>query len=392
MHPLSGITVIALEHAVAAPFCTRQLAELGARVIKIERPGGGDFARALDERTLGLSSHFVWANRSKESITLNIKHPEAKTILAKLLEKTDVLVQNLAPGATAKLGLTHELLQPAYPRLIVCDISGYGLNGPCKDKKAYDLLIQGESGFLSITGTAEEPVKAGCAIADISAGMYAYSSILASLIQRGKTGKGCHIDISMLESMVEWMGHPLYYAFDNASPPPRTGASHATISPYGPYVASDGKTIILGLQNEREWESFCRNVLERPDLIVEPCFASNSDRVAARDKLALVITEVFSKLTSAQIIGRLDAAKIANARMNDMNDVWEHPQLKARNRWRRIETPKGVIPALLPPGVSEKSVLPMGSIPAIGQHTDAVLQEVGYGLNDINRLRTDGVI
>src|SRR5712691_1143625 len=264
--PLDGITVVTLEHAIAAPFCTRQLADLGARVIKIERPDGGDFARSYDERVRGLSSHFVYCNRSKESLALDVKHPAAAGVLSRLLEKADVLVQNLAPGAAARLGLSHERLRDKHPRLIVCDISGYGSDGPYRDKKAYDLLIQSESGFVSVTGTPDEPAKAGCPVADLSAGIYACTNILAALITRGKTGKGCRIDVSMLETTVEWMGHPLYYAFNGAAPPPRTGAAHATVYPYGPFPAGDGRPVMLGLQNEREWMVFCNKVLERPEL------------------------------------------------------------------------------------------------------------------------------
>ena len=287
--PLDGITVVTLEHAIAAPFCTRQLADLGARVIKVERPGTGDFARAYDERVNGMASHFVWTNRSKESLSLDVKHPEAHKVLEKLLEEADVLVQNLAPGAAARLGLSFQALHEKHPQLIVCDISGYGDDpekpGPYRDKKAYDLLIQSESGFLSVTGSQDGPAKAGCSIADIAAGMYAYSSILAALLQRGKTGKGSRIDVSMLESMVEWMSYPLYYAFDGATPPPRAGAAHATIYPYGPFPAGDGKTVMLGLQNEREWAAFCKLVLQQSELATDERFASNSRRVANRQVL-----------------------------------------------------------------------------------------------------------
>ncbi|MFP5405315.1 MAG: CaiB/BaiF CoA transferase family protein, partial [Gammaproteobacteria bacterium] len=263
---LDGITVVTLEHAIAAPFCTRQLADLGARVIKVERPGVGDFARAYDQRVRGMASHFVWTNRSKESLTLDLKHAQAPAILEKLLEGADVLVQNLAPGAAARLGLSFDALHERHRRLIVCDISGYGGDGPYRDKKAYDLLIQSESGFVSITGSPDEPAKAGCSIADIAAGMYAYSNILAALIERGRTGEGKHIEVSMLESMVEWMGYPLYYAFDGAEPPPRAGAAHATIYPYGPFTAGDGKVVMMAIQNEREWACFCERFLERPEL------------------------------------------------------------------------------------------------------------------------------
>ncbi|HMZ02772.1 MAG TPA: CaiB/BaiF CoA-transferase family protein, partial [Burkholderiaceae bacterium] len=350
IRPLDGITVVTLEHAIAAPFCTRQLADLGARVIKIERPGSGDFARAYDERVKGLASHFVWTNRSKESLTLDVKHAQAPAVLDALLERADVLVQNLAPGAAARLGLSFEALHARHPRLIVCDISGYGDDGPYRDKKAYDLLIQSEAGFLSITGTPDDPAKAGCSIADIAAGMYAYSNILAALIQRGKTGRGSHIDVSMLESMVEWMNYPLYYAYDGAAPPPRAGAAHATIFPYGPFPAGDGKHVMLGLQNEREWLAFCRSVLQRPELATDGRFASNSRRVANRQALRDAIGEVFTTLTAEQLIARLDEAQIANAHMNDMHDVWAPPQLRARGRWTEVGSPAGALPALLPPG------------------------------------------
>ncbi|MBL8422954.1 MAG: CoA transferase [Candidatus Accumulibacter phosphatis] len=392
MRPLDGITVVALEHAIAAPFCTRQLADLGARVIKVERPGTGDFARAYDERVRGLASHFVWTNRSKESLTLDVKHVEAAGILARLIEQADVLVQNLAPGAAARLGLSYEVLREQHPRLIVCDISGYGASGPYRDKKAYDLLIQSESGFLSITGSPDEPAKAGCSIADIAAGMYAYSNILAALLQRGRSGRGCHIEVSMLESMVEWMGYPLYYAFDGATPPPRAGAAHATITPYGPFTAGDGKTVMLGLQNEREWEVFCRAVLERPELAADPRFSSSSRRTANRQELEALIVASFASLTSEQLIDRLDAAQIANARMNDMHEVWQHPQLRARGRWTEVATAVGPIPALLPPGAVDAFTPRMDAVPALGQHTDAILGELGWDTAAIERLRQAGAI
>jgi itaconate CoA-transferase len=390
--PLKGITVVALEHAIAAPFCTRQLADLGARVIKIERPDGGDFARSYDERVRGLSSHFVWCNRSKQSLTLNVKHAEASSILSKLLETADVLVENLAPGAAARLGLSYEALRERHPRLIVCDISGYGADGPYRDKKAYDLLIQSESGFLSITGTPEEPAKAGCSIADISTGMYACTSILAALIERGKTGKGCRIDLSMLETMAEWMTYPLYYAFDGAEPPPRTGASHATIYPYGPFQAGDGKTVMLGLQNEREWTAFCERVLERPELAADPRFSSNARRTEMRSELKEIVTEVFSSMTAREVVDRLDAAQIANARVNDMHDLWAHPQLKARGRWVEIDTSAGRVPALLPPGAPEAYSPRMDPVPALGEHTEAILAELGYDAETIARLRAEHAI
>ncbi|WP_291982793.1 CaiB/BaiF CoA-transferase family protein [Candidatus Accumulibacter sp. ACC005] len=392
MRPLDGITVVTLEHAIAAPFCTRQLADLGARVIKVERPLTGDFARAYDERVRGLASHFVWTNRSKESLTLDVKHAEAQVILARLLEHADVLVQNLAPGAAARLGLAYAALREKHPRLIVCDISGYGSDGPYRDKKAYDLLIQSESGFLSVTGLPDAPAKAGCSIADISAGMYAQSNILAALLQRGKSGRGCHVEVSMLESMVEWMSYPLYYAFAGATPPPRAGAAHATIFPYGPFTAGDGKTVMLGLQNEREWQVFCAQVLERPDLACDARFSSNSRRTQARDELRTLIDERFARLSSEQLIARLDAAQIANARMNDMHEVWEHPQLKARGRWTEVDTPSGPIPALRPPGQVDSFTPRMDAVPALGEHTDAILSELGWDRAAIDRLRDAGAI
>jgi itaconate CoA-transferase len=392
MKPLDGVKVITLEHAIAAPFCTRQLADLGARVIKIERPGVGDFARAYDERVHGMASHFVWCNRSKESLTLDVKAPQANEILERLLEDTDVLVQNLAPGAAARLGLSFEALHEKYPRLIVCNISGYGSDGSYRDKKAYDLLIQSESGFLSITGDPDSPAKAGCSIADIAAGMYAYTNILSALLQRGKTGLGKDIDVSMLESMVEWMSYPMYYAFEGAPPPSRAGAAHATIYPYGPFPAGDAKTVMLGLQNEREWAVFCSQVLLAPELATDPRFNSNSKRTAARQALREIIVAAFSELTSEEVISRLDAAQIANARMNDMADVWSHPQLQERNRWVTVDSPAGKIPALLPPGISNAIDVRLDAVPALGQHTDALLRELGFSIDAVRGLREAAIV
>ncbi|MFM0502089.1 CaiB/BaiF CoA transferase family protein [Paraburkholderia caffeinilytica] len=392
MRPLDGIKVITLEHAIAAPFCTRQLADLGARVIKIERPGSGDFARGYDERVHGLSSHFVWVNRSKESLALDLKQPEAVEILKALLADADVLVQNLAPGAAERIGLGYETLKAGHPRLIVCDISGYGSNGPYRDRKAYDLLIQSESGFLSITGSPGQPAKAGCSIADISAGMVAYSSILSALLMRGRTGQGCRIDVSMLESMIEWMSYPLYYAIDGQSPPALSGASHATIYPYGPFPAGDGKIVMLGLQNEREWKLFCEQVLRQPALADDPRFNANSKRNAAREALYALIVEAFAALSAADVMQRLDAAGIANAQMNTLDDVWRHPQLAARERWRSVGTAAGTVPALLPPGLPEGVEPRMDAVPALGQHTDAILTELGYDRARIDALRAAGTI
>ena len=394
--PLDGITVVALEHAIAAPFCTRQLADLGARVIKVERPGVGDFARAYDQRVAGLSSHFVWVNRSKESVTLDVKHPLAAPVVQQLLAGADVLVQNLAPGAASRLGLSFDALHQRYPRLVVCDISGYGDDpdapGPFRDKKAYDLLIQSEAGFLSVTGTPEAPAKAGCSIADIAAGMYAYSSVLAALIERGRTGRGRRIDISMLESMVEWMGFPLYYAYEGAPQPQRAGAAHATIFPYGPFRAGDGGSVMLGLQNEREWVVFCQQVIRDPALASDPRFSSNARRNESRDALRAIIVEAFAGLTADEVVDRLEAAGIANARMNGMQEVWAHPQLLARSRWAEVATPAGPIPALLPPGRAHANEARMDRVPALGEHTEAVLAELGLAPGEIATLREAGAI
>ena len=396
MRPLQGITVVTLEHAIAAPLATRHLADLGARVIKIERPGVGDFARGYDERVQGLCSHFVWTNRSKESLTLDVKHDEAKHVLDALLQRADVLVQNLAPGAAARLGLSFDALHAKLPRLIVSDISGYGDDGeragPYRDKKAYDLLIQSEAGFLAVTGTPEQMAKAGCSIADIAAGMYAYSGILAALIERGKTGRGTRLDVSMLESMVEWMSFPLYYAYRGASPPPRAAAAHATIYPYGPFATGDGKSVMLGVQNEREWRVFCAKVLGQPALADDERFNSNARRVAARDALAAIIDAMFRDLSSEQVVQRLDDAQIANARVNDMAAVWAHAQLAARQRFTEVGSPSGPITALWPPALPPSFEPRMDPIPALGQHTDALLAELGFDAATIARWHRDGVV
>jgi itaconate CoA-transferase len=392
LRPLDGITVLALEHAISGPFCTRQLADLGARVIKIERPGTGDFARHYDERVRGLASHFVWCNRSKESLTLNLKSPGAGEILKKLLGISDVLVQNLAPGAAARLGLSYQVLRTKFPKLIVCDISGYGSDGPYHAKKAYDLMIQSESGFLSVSGSNKEPAKAGNSIADIAAGMYSYSNILAALINRGKTGLGCQIDVSMLESMVEWMAYPLYYAFDGAAPPPRTGSDHASIYPYGLFPVRDGRMVILGVQNEREWKSFCEEVLRLPVLAIEPRFSSNSKRVVGREELGAIIRRAFSQLSPEEVSERLGRAQIASARMNNMRDVWEHPQLKARKRWTDVSTPAGFVSTPLPPGANNQYSPRMDAVPALGEHTEVILRELGYDEDALVRLRAQQVV
>jgi itaconate CoA-transferase len=390
--PLDGVTVVSLEHAIAAPFCTRQLADLGARVIKVERPEGGDFARAYDTRVKGEASHFVWTNRSKESITLDLKQPEALDILMHLLADADVLVQNLAPGASARMGLSFEALRARYPKLIVCDISGYGADGPYRDKKAYDLLIQSEAGFLSVTGTPETPSKSGNSIADIAAGMYAYTNILSALILRGRTGEGSHIDVSMLEALGEWMGFPMYYAFEGQTPPARSGASHAAIYPYGPFQAGDGNAIVLGLQNEREWKLFCETVMQDAALATDPRFDSNARRHENRADLKAIIDACFAKLTTAEVCERLDQAPIANARMNDMDGLWAHPQLAARERWQTVGSPAGDIPALLPPGKNSAFTYRMDPIPKLGEHTETILKSLGHSTEAIATLRAKKAI
>ena len=392
MRPLEGITVVALEHVIAGPFCTRQLADLGARVIKIERPGGGDPTRAYDDRVGGLSSHFVWTNRSKESIALDLKQSKGVEIVRKLLQGADVLLQNLAPGAAERMGFSYEQLKEHYPKLIVCDISGYGSSGPYRDKKAYDLLIQAESGLLSVTGSDDEPAKAGCSIVDISAGMYAFSNILAAIIRRHKTGTGCCIDISMLETMTEWMSFPMYYAYQGAEPPARAGASHATIYPYGPFPVGDGNSVMLGLQNEREWAIFCDQVLQQPELKEDVRFSSNTRRSEARSELRSIIVEVFSKMTLTTVTQRLDAARIGNASMNSMEQVWNHAQLAARDRWRFVDSPNGPVKAMLPPGAPEEFSSRMDPIPESGEHSREILTELGYSNEDIEELEKLRVI
>ncbi|MCU0127033.1 CoA transferase [Pseudomonas vlassakiae] len=392
--PLDGITVVSLEHAIAAPFCTRQLADLGARVIKVERPGSGDFARGYDQRVDGLASHFVWTNRSKQSLTLDLKQQAADGILDALLAKADVLVQNLAPGAAARMGLSFDALHPRFPRLIVCDISGYGAGGPYENKKAYDLLIQSEGGFLSVTGGPGdgEMAKAGCSIADIAAGMYAYTGVLSALLLRDKTGLGSRVDVSMLESLVEWMGYPMYYAYNGAPPPPRAGASHSTIYPYGPFPTGGGGTIMLGLQNEREWALFCEKVLLDPALASDERFNANFKRSENREVLRQLIVERFAALSLDEVVARLEEAQIANARVNDMHGVWQHPQLQARDSWREVDSPAGKLPSLLPPGRNAAFTPRMDAVPALGQHTAGILAELGLSAEQRASLAAGGVV
>ena len=390
--PLDGLLVVSVEQAIAAPFASRQLADLGARVIKIERPGVGDFARAYDHTVRGLASHFVWTNRSKESLTLDLKRPEALDVLRRLVSRADVFLHNLAPGAMGRLGFGAATLREEHPRLVVCEISGYGTSGPYRDKKAYDLLVQSEAGLVSITGTPETPSKVGISIADIAAGMYAFSSILAALVRRAKTGTGALLDISMLDALSEWMGYPAYYAGYGGTPLPRTGARHAAIAPYGPYVAGDGHVVYLGLQNEREWARFCADVLDRPALVSDPRFSSNALRVEHHDELEKIIVGAFADKTAQRVVDKLEAAQIANARMNTVDEFLEHPQLAARGKWQQVDSPVGPLRALVPPYGFDDVEPKMGRIPALGEHTGKILSELGFDADTIARWRGEGIV
>jgi itaconate CoA-transferase len=392
MLPLGGITVVSLEQAVAAPFTTRQLADLGARVIKVERPGTGDFARSYDATVKGLSSHFVWLNRSKESLTLDLKKDGAREVLNRLLERADVFVQNLAPGATGRLGFGTEALRERHPRLIVCDVSGYGSSGPYRDKKAYDLLVQCEAGLVSITGTPEVPSKVGIAVADIAAGMYAYSGILAALLGRERTGEGAALEVSLFESLGEWMGFPAYFALYGGKEPPRSGARHASIAPYGPLECGDGEQIFFAVQNDREWERFCEVVIGRPEMARDELYDDNSRRVENREALEEEISAVLGQLSSKVAIERLEKAGIANARMRTVREFIEHPQLAARNRWREVGSPAGPLRALLPPVAMTDAEPVMAPIPGVGEHTDEILAELGYGEGAVAALRQQGSV
>jgi itaconate CoA-transferase len=376
LRPLDGFVVVSIEQAVAAPFATRQLADLGARVIKIERPDGGDFARDYDDRVLGLASYFVWLNRSKESLALDLKSEQAPPVLDALLTRADVFVQNLAPGATARLGLDAASLRERFPRLIVCDLSGYGSSGPYVDKKAYDLLVQCETGVLSVTGTPDEMVKTGISVADLAGGMYAYSAILTALLHRERTGATVAIEVSLFDALTEWMSHPIYSTMYTDEQPPRTGAAHANVAPYGPFRTADG-TVQLGVQNEREWVRFCGEVIDRPELVDDEMFSTNSARAENRVELTAMIEHHFESMTSAEVIGRLDAAAIANARLNDVSDLIAHPQLARRDRWREVATPVGPIPALRPPAILSGVDDRFDPVPALGEHTRAILLEFG---------------
>ncbi|GAA3742098.1 crotonobetainyl-CoA:carnitine CoA-transferase CaiB-like acyl-CoA transferase [Spinactinospora alkalitolerans] len=390
MGALDGVTVVSVEQAVAAPFATRQLADLGARVIKVERPGAGDFARGYDTTVKGMSSHFVWLNRSKESLALDIKDPGDAAVLARLVDRADVFVQNLAPGAAERRGLGAPELRRRNPRLITCQISGYGASGPYRDKKAYDLLVQCEAGLVSITGTEEEPAKAGISVADISAGMYAYSGILAALYERERTGTGTHVDVAMLDALGEWMGYPYYYAGYGGTAPARTGARHAAIAPYGPFRAGDGGEVFLAVQNDREWRSLCERVLRRPALAEEPDLSTNTGRVRHQARVREAIEAALADLTSAQALERLDAAGIANARLRTLDEFAEHPQLAARDRWREVDSPAGPLRALLPPALPGGAEPRMDPVPDVGEHNTAILAELGLAEDGDGGARPSG--
>ena len=391
MRPLEGIRVVALEHAVAAPICSRHMADLGADVIKVERPVEGDFARAYDNYVHGQASFFIWLNRGKRSVTLDLKHPEAARVLDRLIGSADVLLQNLAPGAAARLGLSHVDLAPRHPKLIVCDISGYGESGPFAQKKAYDLLIQAESGLISVTGTQNTPSRVGISAADIATGMYALTGILAALVRRGRTGEGANVKIAMLDALAEWMMYPLYRMAYGNSLMPRLPTSHPALAPYGAHQTKDGQ-VIFGLQNEREWMTFCAKVLEQPELATDPCFRNNSARREHRLELTKLIEDYFADMTSIDVVKKLDAAGIANGRLNEPTDVWEHVQFTARDRWREIGTPSGTVRALLPPFTFTDVEAAMGDVPALGQHTDAVLHELGYAPAEVHALHKAGAV
>ncbi|HEY0804014.1 MAG TPA: CaiB/BaiF CoA-transferase family protein [Pseudonocardiaceae bacterium] len=390
--PLAGVSVVSLEQAVAAPFATRQLADLGAHVIKIERPGGGDFARRYDESVHGQSSYFVWLNRSKRSLTLDVKSPAGRAILDELLATADVLVQNFAPGAAARLGTDAAALARTHPRVIPCTITGYGKDGPWADRKAYDLLVQCETGLVSLTGSPAEMAKAGISVADIAAGMYAYTGILTALYRRATTGVVSAVDVSLFDALAEWLGAPAYYTLYSRQQPDRTGAAHATIAPYGPYVTGGRDTVLVAIQNEREWQAFCAVVLDDPAVADDPRFATNSARVAHRDALDTVITARFAALDTATVLALLDKATVANARINSVAGFLDHPVLAERDRWRSIDTPGGAIRALVPPAGLAGTTPVMGPVPAIGQHTTEILRGLGRTEDDIAALRADGVI
>lgn len=390
--PLDGITVVSLEQAVAAPFATRQLADLGARVIKVERPGGGDFARRYDTTVHGHSSYFVWLNRSKESLTLDVKDERGRAVLGQLLARADVFVNNLAPGAAGRLGLTPDILTAEHPRLIPCTVSGYGTSGPWADRKAYDLLVQCQTGLVSLTGSGEESARVGISVADIAAGMYAYSGVLTSLFTRATTGVARPVEVSLFEALAEWMGQPAYYTGHSGTQPPRIGTQHPTIAPYGAYTAADGKEVLFSIQNEREWTALCAEFLEQPELTDDPRFATSSARVANREALNAVVAERFSRSPAAEIAALLDRTGIAYAEVNSVADFLDHPVLHGRDRWREVGVPGASVQALLPPVDIAGTSARMDPVPGVGEHTDAILGELGHSTADVEALRADRVV
>jgi formyl-CoA transferase len=390
--PLDGITVVSLEQAVAAPFATRQLADLGARVIKVERPGAGDFARRYDESVGGQASYFVWLNRSKESLSLDVKSDGGRRVLDRLLGRADVVVHNLGPGAAGRLGVAPEQLRAGRPELVCCRVSGWGHDGPWADRKAYDLLVQAEAGLLSLTGSPEQPAKAGISVADIAAGMYAFSGILAALFRRQVTGEGATVEVSLFESLVEWMGQPVAFTAGSGSQPRRSGANHATIAPYGPFTPRTGPAILVGIQNEPEWARFCAVLLERPGLAEDPRFAGNPLRVRHRAELDALVKEAFARLDHHEAVARLERARIAYAGVNDMAAVLEHPVLSGRDRWARVGTPGGAVPATVPPYDLNGSTPVMGPVPDLGEHSEQILAELGYTPDDVAALRAAGAV
>ncbi|WP_428484550.1 CaiB/BaiF CoA transferase family protein [Rhodopila sp.] len=391
MRPMEGMRVIALEHAVAAPLCTRHLADLGADVIKIERPGDGDFARAYDSYVNGICSHFIWLNRGKRSVTLDVKNPDGRAALDRLIAGADVLIQNLAPGAAARLGLGHEALKPANPKLVVCDISGYGESGPFVRKKAYDLLIQAESGLISVTGSPDEPSRVGISIADIATGMYALTAILSALLRRSRTGEGANVKVAMLDALGEWMTYPMLRQAYAGSPPPRLPTNHPAIAPYGAHRTQDGQ-VIFGLQNEREWVTFCQKVLGRDEVRTDPRFATQHARRENRVALTTLIEDFFTTMPTEQVVALLDRADIANGRLNEPKDVWDHVQFAARDRWRMVNTEAGPVRGLLPPFEFTDQEAMLGDVPSVGQHTDEVLAEIGFSPDRIAAMRGAGAV
>lgn len=390
--PLEGMTVVSIDQAVAAPLAARHLADLGARVIKVERPDGGDFARGYDAAVRGEASHFVWLNRGKESIAVDLKSVEGQDVLSRLLAKADVFLHNLGPGAVERLGFGAEELLSRHPSLVVCTMSGYGSTGPYRDKRAYDLLVQSEAGLVSLTGTPDHPAKAGIPVADIAAGMYALTNILGALMHRERFGgAGAVIEVTMFDALVEWMGHPILVTDHTGAQPPRVGLSHPVIAPYDAYPTSDGHEVVLGIQNDREWVRLATEVLGDPSLAVDPDYATNVARVRNREKVDGVVGAAMSRLTIDEAVDALDRARIASARLNTIADVLDHPQLVARDRWRQVRTPVGTIRGLRS-AVEPVGEVPLAGVPSLGQHTEAILAEIGLNAEEVRQLRNRGVV